>query len=156
PVVSDTLGSRMKKTQFVRSHPPVFVESLENRLMFSAASPTSVAMPAAETVHVAPIAASAVKASRRTMTSIHLSHHLAVVGQPIVVTVTVKSVKGAPRPAGTIEIIDNGTTVQAGSSGSLDLTLSPAGRTSYRFQVGKVAFYPGFHNLSALFSSSNA
>lgn len=132
------------------------VEKLEGRVLFSAIGSIVRATPPIESAQTAPLVARMARASQQTVTAIHLSRHFALVGQPVVLTVKVKSAKGAAKPAGTIEIIDNGATVQAGSSGALDLTLSPAGRTSYRFQVGNVAFFPGFHNLSALFSSSNA
>jgi FKBP-type peptidyl-prolyl cis-trans isomerase FkpA len=145
----------MNKTQSPRRLTPVLVEKLEDRQLFSAVGSIVSATPPAPSVHEVPLLARADKASRRTTTTIQLSRHGALVGQPVVLTVTVKSAKGAARPAGTIEIIDNGTTVQAGSAGPLDLTLSPAGRAAYRFQVGNVALFPGVHNLSALFSGSN-
>jgi len=65
----------------------------------------------------------------------------------------VKSAKGAPAPAGTVQLIDNGATVTGGSD-PLVLTLSPAGRASYTFGVGNVGIYAGFHNLSALYTPS--
>jgi len=134
-----------------RKNSSPLVEVLESRMLMSAAAAPSVADAAPV---LAPLTANRA-ASQRTTTLLGISKHRSNLGQPLKFTITVKSAKGAPTPAGTVQLIDNGTTV-AGAGAELTLTLSPKGRVAYAFQVGNIAVYAGVHTFTALYTSTNS
>lgn len=130
------------------------VEALENRQLLSATGGIVSAVVPDQTDGPAVNASIRSRAgvSLATTTELKLSKRLTKLGQSLRVSVVVKSSKGAPVPAGTVQLIDNGTTV--GGTDPLVLTLSPAGRASYTLGAGNVALYPGLHTLSALYTPS--
>ncbi len=134
-----------------RKNPSPLVEALESRTFLSAAPVPSGPAPG---FHSAPLTVDRA-VSPRTTTVLNISRHRSTLGQPLKFTVTVKAAKGAGIPAGTVQLIDNGTTVAGGGS-ELTLTLSPKGRVTYTFQVGNLAVYAGNHTFTALYTSSNS
>ena len=134
-----------------RKNSSPLVEVLESRTFLSAATPTLAAAP--EPVSAPLLVDRAV--SQRTTSVLSISRHRSNLGQPLKFTITVKSGKGAATPAGTVQLIDNGTTV-SGAGSELTLTLSPKGRVAYTFQVGSLAVYAGVHTFTALYTSSNS
>ena len=114
------------------------VETLEGRALLSA---TPVALPQAA-------------ATPTTKTTVQVSRHTALFGQDVTATVAVKASKRGGTPAGTVELLEDGTVIQANDGTPITLTLDAKGKASYRFGAGDIALFVGKHTLSAQFTSS--
>jgi hypothetical protein len=118
---------------------PCAIEALESRTLFSA-------HPVADAVKAKPPA---------TTTTVTLSKHASFLGQPVTLTVTVKSNQPHTTPTGTVELLGGGNPID-GLQGPLTLTLNAKGKATYSFSTGNVALFVGRNILSAEYLGNGA
>src|SRR5258708_5242413 len=93
-------------------------------------------------------------ASSATTTTLKVSKLVAKLGDSLRFTVQVKAAKGAGPVAGTVQLINNGTTITAGLD-PLGLTLSGTGGTATTFSGGNVGIYAAGQRFAALVPERN-
>jgi hypothetical protein len=119
---------------------PCAIEALESRTLFSA-------HPVADAVKAKPPA---------TTTTVTLSKHASFLGQPVTLTVTVKSNQPHTTPTGTVELLGGGNPIDGLLGGPLTLTLNAKGKATYSYSTGNVALFVGRNTLSAEYLGNGA